>query len=164
MTTAQVDKLWVCFRQIARDDEKKTAICSTVGLQCAGRKLADFQRDLASGVRDGFVFYKDHVVIVRTPPNPGLGSVVKILLRGTGSVVPHSRLPRSAFSGIEIASGPPPGWNLLRDFRFLHAQTAQGELWYWIDDDSMTGKETYLERAVGLYNADIGLEAFESFP
>ena len=128
MTKAQLPKLWTCGEQVIRDDERGAGLGpSAVGLQCNVRTHAEFQADVRAGVRDSLSLHPDHILIVRTPPRGGLGFAVKAVLRGTASVVPHLRIPRSDVSALQLGQTPAPGWHLVSDFLFLRITTATGD-------------------------------------
>lgn len=124
---------------------------SLVGLQCAERSLIDFQRDERAGIRDAVAFYDDHLLIVRTPPNPGLGSLFKALVGNTASAVPHARIDRADIDAACIAREAPSHWRLMGDLEFLKLSTRQGEQWHWIDTASMDGKLTRLTELLDDY-------------
>ena len=154
VTKVQLPKLWTCVDQVIRDDERGAGLGpSAVGLQCNVRTLAEFQADVHAGVRDSLAFHPDHILIVRTPPRAGLGFAVKAVLRGTASVVPHLRIPRSDVSALQLGQTPPPGWHLLSDFLFLRITTATGDNWHWVDRDSMQGKMQRFENAVAAFTS-----------
>ncbi|HEY6729723.1 MAG TPA: hypothetical protein VI039_01725 [Solirubrobacterales bacterium] len=153
MSQAHLSKLWSSVDQVMRDDERKGALGPTiVGLQCGGRELADFVRDQQAGVRDGVALFADYVLIVRTPPNPGVRTIFKAMRKGGASVVPHSRLPRSAVKAVEVTSSPPPGWRLTGEIKFLRITTSEGDVWHWLDEASMSGKEERLAEMLSTYS------------
>jgi hypothetical protein len=152
MSQAQLSKLWSAMEQVVNPDEKKTGLGpSLVGLQCDSRSLGDFQRDTQSGIRDAMAFYPDHVLVVRTPPNPGFGTLFKILTKGSASVVPHNRIPRTEITGLSVVQEAPPGWRLMGELEFLRLSTRNGDVWHWIDPISMDGKLEKLLERVGTY-------------
>jgi hypothetical protein len=141
MAQAQLPKLWSSMEQVMRPEERKAGLGpSVVGLDCMERSLADFQPDLQAGVRDGMAFFSDYVLLWRTPPNPGLGTIFKMLRKGTDSVVAHRRIPRSDVVGVRIVNEAPPHWSLMGELEFLKLSTADGEYWHWLDTVSMDGK------------------------
>jgi hypothetical protein len=140
------------MEQVGRPEEKAGALGPTlVGLQCAGRSLADFQRDTQAGVRDGIAFFEDYVLIVRTPPNPGLGTLFKIMTKGTASVVPHSRIPKADITGLSVVQEAPPSWRLIGELDFLKLSTREGDIWHWIDTGSMGDQFDTLMGRLGGY-------------
>jgi hypothetical protein len=141
MAQAQLRKLWSSMEQIIEPNERKTALGpSVIGLDCMARSLPDFQRDTQAGVRDGLAFFEDHVLLWRTPPNPGLGTLFRIWRQGAASVVPHRRIPRAEIVSVSVVKEAPPHWRLMGEIEFLKLRTANEEYWHWLDTASMGDK------------------------
>jgi hypothetical protein len=139
---AQLDRLWTCLDQVIRQDERHRGLGPTaVGLQCGGRDLFAFQRDLQAGIRDGVCLQADRVLIVRTPANPGIGLALKALMGGASAVVPHQRIAIAEVTAIDIVKAAPPGWSLIGDLDFLRLTTRSGAIWHWLDWVSLRGQE-----------------------
>jgi hypothetical protein len=135
MAEAQKSKLLSCFDQVARDDERSNGILSTYGLQLGNRSPAEFRAHVEAGIRDAVFLYNDHGLIVRTPPNPGLGTLAKVLLtRSTSSIVPHLRFSRADVRSVDVTGSPPPGLPLIGAMRFLRITTERESYWHWIDE------------------------------
>ena len=153
MTKVQLPKLWTCVDQVIRDDERgagPSRAQSDFNATCA-RSPSPSRR--ARRRKDSLAFHPDHILIVRTPPRAGLGFAVKAVLRGTASVVPHLRIPRSDVSALQLGPTPPPEWHLLSDFLFLRITTATGDNWHWVDRDSMQGKMQRFADAVAAFTS-----------
>lgn len=153
MVQAQLPKLWSSMKEVMQPDERDEGalVPSVIGLQCADRTLADFQRCQQAGVRDAVALFERHVLIVRTPPNPGLGTIFKAMRKGAASVVPHLRIPRSDIVAAAVVREPPPDWRLIGDLEFLKVSTRDGDLWHWIDTISMDGKDAGLAEFLTTY-------------
>jgi hypothetical protein len=139
------------MKEVMRPDESQALGPSVIGLQCAGRTLGDFQRDLQAGVRDAVALYEDHILIVRTPPNPGLRTALKAMRGGAASVVPHERILRSNIVAAGVVNDAPPDWRLLGDLTFLRLSTRDGDHWHWIDTGAMQGKDVGLAEMLATY-------------
>jgi hypothetical protein len=150
----QLDRLWMSFNEIARPEEKGTAISSIVGLQCGDRAMVTFRNEHAAGVRDAIVVYEDHLVMVNTPRALSVGTLLDVLrTQGPRNVVKHVRMPLDEIVTLEVTSQPPPAWRMT-GARFVHLEVKQGYVWFWIDDEVMYGrKRGDLETAIAHWTA-----------
>jgi len=151
MPQAQLPKLWSAMKQVMRADETQALGPSVIGLQCGGRTLAEFQRGVQAGIRDAIALYEDHVLVVRTPLNPGIRTALRVMRSGSASVVPHERILRSAIVAAGVVSDPPPQWPLMGDLAFVRLSTRDGDHWHWIDTIAMQGKDAGLAEVLAEY-------------
>jgi hypothetical protein len=154
MQEPQLDKLWTSFAEIARPEEKGSAISSVVGLQCGDRAITTFRTEQTSGVRDAVVLYDDYIVMINTPRSLSLGTLLDTLrTQGPRGSIKYARLPLDEIKLLEVTWKAPPGWRLA-GARFLHLEVARGYVWFWIDDEVMSGsKQGDLEKALAHWQA-----------
>lgn len=156
MAPAQLNRLWTCVDQVSREDETGNGLGpSGVGLQCGGRTLGDWGRLVQAGIRDAICLFADHILIVRTPPSPGLGLALRALTRGPSSVVPHERIPIDEVVSIDIVKGPVPGWRLIGNLDFLRVETRRSEYWHWMDWGSLKGQEERFRQEVVQFDRNL---------
>jgi hypothetical protein len=154
MAQAELDRLWMSFDEVARPEEKGSAISSIVGLQCGDRAITTFRTEQTSGVRDAVVLYDDYIVMVNTPRSLSVGTLLDTLRKQSprGSIQ-HARVPLDEITCLEVTWDAPPGWRLA-GARFLHLEVARGYVWFWIDDEVMSGrKQGDLEKALAHWQA-----------